>query len=67
MNHIDAVQIRRAEITYFFTNVIAILDNSKPIENDEFFGKMNIWGTAFLESTGGAIGRDLAFYAVNMN
>lgn len=33
VNHIDAVQIRRAEITYFFTNVIAILDNSKPIEN----------------------------------
>lgn len=63
-NHVDAVQIRRAQLANFFANVVNM--HQDPIDTDKLFSKINQEGLNFLEITGSYLGKELPFYSVNI-
>lgn len=64
INHIDAVQVRRAQLAYFFASNINL--HSDPISTEKLFNMINREGLSHLEVTGTYIGKELPFYTIHL-
>lgn len=71
VNHIDAVQVRRAQLAYFFATAINM--HSDPISTvshriiqEKLFNMINREGMSHLEMTGTSLGKELPFYTLHL-
>ena len=61
VNHLDAVNIKRAQLSLFFAETVA--RNQDGITPDKFLSRMKHYGLMFLDVTGSLIAGTLPFYS----
>ena len=70
VNHIDAIQVRRAQLAYFFATAVNMhsdpISTVSSIDQEKLFNMINREGLSHLEMTGTYIGKELPFYTINL-